>query len=71
MATTEEKKPKEKPDEGEKRVGCAHYKRRAKFVVGFILFLFSEFVECSFLVENANFIRNHESMVNYVFIQWQ
>lgn len=32
MATIEEKKPKEKQDEGEKRVGCAHYKRRAKFV---------------------------------------
>lgn len=33
MATTEDKKSKqEKQGEGEKRVGCAHYKRRAKFV---------------------------------------
>lgn len=32
MASTEQKKPKEKQEDGEKRVGCAHYKRRAKFV---------------------------------------
>lgn len=34
MASTEQTQSKENPEEGEKRVGCAHYKRRAKFVVG-------------------------------------
>ncbi|XP_029708535.1 RING finger and CHY zinc finger domain-containing protein 1 isoform X3 [Aedes albopictus] len=32
MASTEQTQSKENPEEGEKRVGCAHYKRRAKFV---------------------------------------